>query len=650
MNPPSALPQGSEPGWSELRGASVSRQGSEVLGAWLAFVLPLSVALWNASPAPSWRDDPAALRVLGFAPGLQGIVSTALGQLTLLLPVGSRLLRASLVGGLALGLAGFVVFRITHRMLGASARTPRLNAALSLTGAFGTVSCVAWLEEATVVGGSVVAAALALVAFWVLTASRSPHEGADVRRTLVGGALVALTFLENVWAGASAVVLVVAAGWAHGAQPSRRATLGFAGGFVGVAVLALLPSLLRPLAPSEGARSHAELIGIGPGGNGLREVAASAVEKADRPAVAGAEASRGGDTASAAGPVPEDLLGPLGAPLATHLSELGALFCLAGLFGLVFALASRRHRAAALPWVLPIAVDLAWPRGEALGLAAEARTALHLVALVGIAPLAMLAIQSFAVFAHRLGLFAARPIAVLTVVLTTTSVLAGAEDSTQLLDQKSDHGAQAWTDEVLSSLPSRSLVVVRTEPVAWRLWAATSSGVRPDLVVVPMPLLGRGSVAARLLEVEPELALLVRELSVSGLPSEQALTVLSDARPLFVEVDPEWDHRLLEHMTPGPFLARFAPHALGRSDRREALGKSRVPFVRVLDVARRGIRPDRATLTVLDRGGRDQVELLRALGDKKEAAAMEQQLAEVGEALGVPSQEDTTKLAPVAVR
>jgi hypothetical protein len=212
----------------------------------------------------------------------------------------------------------------------------------------------------------------------------------------------------------------------------------------------------------------------------------------------------------------------------------------------------------------------------------------------------------------------ARYAAALLVVFDFTLVLVTGEDSAYPADRRTQNAAEVWTDEALGNLPPRSLLLVRSEPVAWRLWAArVTRGERPDVVIVPLPLLSRGSVAARLMALEPGLSALIRDVAVSGQPSELSLSTLADQRPLFVELDPTWDKRLVNHLIPRPFWLRFGPHAFGRSDRAAALEKGRRPFQRVLDHAQTSEHRDRATLTMLGARAREQAVALAALGDRE---------------------------------
>jgi hypothetical protein len=158
---------------------------------------------------------------------------------------------------------------------------------------------------------------------------------------------------------------------------------------------------------------------------------------------------------------------------------------------------------------------------------------------------------------------------------------------------------------------------VRSPAIAWRLWAARIvRGARPDVVVVPVPWLARGSVAKRLLEVEPTLSGVIREVSINGRPGELALSTLADARSLYLEIGPDWEARLMDHLRPRPLWLGFAPHALGRSDRSLSLASGRGAFRRVLDAARDERAPDPATLDVLGSRATQQAVALAALGDR----------------------------------
>jgi hypothetical protein len=277
---------------------------------------------------------------------------------------------------------------------------------------------------------------------------------------------------------------------------------------------------------------------------------------------------------------------------------------------------------------LPL-LDLLLPVSPESALANAANAPVELLARAVLMLSAALALHTLALGLAQARLPLASAAQVLLVVFSFTFVLMRTDASAQLTERQAQRAAESWTDEALGSLPGRSLLMVRSEPAAWRLWAASSTrGERPDLTVLPLPLLDRGDTAARLLELEPHLAPLIRELRVTGRPSEFALSSLADARPLYVEFDPRWDHRLLEHLLPRPFWMRFTPHALGRSDRTAALEAGRAPFERVLDRARHPL-PDPATLEMLAACAREQAVMLAAVGDHQSALGLAAALSEL---------------------
>ena len=205
-----------------------------------------------------------------------------------------------------------------------------------------------------------------------------------------------------------------------------------------------------------------------------------------------------------------------------------------------------------------------------------------------------------------------------------TLVFAAIEGSSDVVTDTTGLGADVWTDESLGELPENALLLVRSPTLAWRLWAArVSRGDRPDVVVVPLGLVGVGTVATELVREEPAVAPLIRDMAMTGHPSEYALAGLADARPLYVEFDGTWDKRLLDHLRPTPLWLGFTPHTLGRSDRATALSgdEGRRAFRRVLGAAKREREPggDAATLAVLGERAREQAVVLAALGDRDSA-------------------------------
>jgi hypothetical protein len=471
-----------------------------------------------------------------------------------------------------------MLFLLTRRLLKESATAPRLAPPLALAAALIATLSPAWQLEATIAGGSTLAAGLALAALLL----RPPSTLGDPRYFLGFGALLGATALESHAAGLAVLVALGVHVAVIGQLPSRRSTALLTVGAVTAAAVCAVPMLVRPLAD----RALVDLgYEIGP--------SLTAIDvPAERPGA-----------------------------LALWFDEVGLVSLGLAAFGAGVGLVRRATRPLTAPFVAWVVMDLAFPASRTSLLAPDMLSPLRLLALGALASLAALGVQTLALGLIRARLPFARPVAVLLVVFELLLVLLACEDSAHVADRRSQHAAERWTDEAVSTLPHGSLLLVRSPGIAWRLWAArVARGERPDLVVVPLSLLDRGSVAAKLLELEPTLAPLIRDTSMSGRPSEFALSTLADARPLFVEFDPTWDPRLGDHLLPSPFWFAFAPHAVGRSDREAAFGRKRNAFRRALRVATAPEQRDRATLTVLAGQASEQAVTLAALGDRDTVA------------------------------
>ena len=303
-------------------------------------------------------------------------------------------------------------------------------------------------------------------------------------------------------------------------------------------------------------------------------------------------------------------------PLSIWFEQVGVLSLALAVAGIAWGLFRPRTRRLIAPLSAFVLGDALWPAGESSALVADSLMVLRLLAVAALAIAAALSVQTVAVGLVRARIPLGQPAAVLLVVFNVTLVLVTAEETPKAIATGAS-ATEIWTDEALGRLPRRSLLLVRSPAIAWRLWAArVTRGQRPDVVIVPMSLLAQGSLASRLLELEPALGPVMREIAVNGRPSEYALSALADVRPLFVELDPTWDRRLLDHLRPEPLWLGFAPHALGRSDRRVALNAGRTSFRRILSAARSDGGEDRATLAVLSGRAHQQAVALAAVGDR----------------------------------
>ncbi|HEY5962014.1 MAG TPA: hypothetical protein VIV60_35895, partial [Polyangiaceae bacterium] len=216
--------------------------------------------------------------------------------------------------------------------------------------------------------------------------------------------------------------------------------------------------------------------------------------------------------------------------------------------------------------------------------------------------------------------------ATLVVLSQAVSALARHDEASFADGHYRDIGAEAWTDEAVEGLPAGAVVLVRTRAILERLLAAqVLDGVRPDVLIVPLEHATNPLVVTPLVAAEPTLLPVIRDLTINGRPSENAISALADARPLFTEFDPRWEPRLREHLLVDSFFHRVYSQTLGRSDRALAVTRSQRGLSRLLvdtgaldgnDESAVG-SGDRFTRHIVEARVQEQLTLLLALGDRQ---------------------------------
>ena len=257
------------------------------------------------------------------------------------------------------------------------------------------------------------------------------------------------------------------------------------------------------------------------------------------------------------------------------------------------------------------------------------RIALHLLAIACLMPLALAGLRAISSKILDLGFIGARPIVALFLLMAATGTLASAEDTHQHLQLWNVSTSTRFSRVALLSLPPHSLIIAEKSSLTLKLQSAQRSGLRPDILIVPTFALGNAKEAARLLEAEPALATLVREYSVRGKPTEEALDLLASVRPVAVTPNQHWDRRLLEHLRPRFLIPLFSKHALGRSDRRAAIAELARPVQSLWsDTAKVS---DSATRSVLRETIEDLESCMLAISDRSAAAQLRKLLGESAE-------------------
>lgn len=557
----------------------MTRPGSP-LSAIFAFLGPFVFALSQSITPALFRSDTPLRASLTAEPLLQGGPAAELARLFQALPLGASSGRGTTLSALAAGLSGLFLYRIARALSARQGGTSRIDPWLALGASWATTLSPAWLTESTVLGGAAVGAALSLGLISALLdppeltidslfdkarSQEAPRDETSWLSVALFSALLGTSFAESAWAGA-AVLLVLFFEAPRGLRTQHKLT---AFGLTTLFAALWLSPLWGRSAP---VRTWSLTLGE-----------------------------------------------PFPWSLGRIVEQIGVLFGLAALAGFVLGLG--RARSGLFAVLLVLLFDLCAPltvHSQILSLeTATSRHALHLVALGLWATAAVLGLRQAAEGSQALRLFGASTLRPLVVVLIFTTVFAGAEDARSYQAQVPTEFAQRYTDELLGGLPPRALLLTSSTQLTGRLLTAQAEGERPDVLLVPLEKLGEIVWMRRLLEREPLLDPLIRDLNSAGAPSEHALNVLADARPVFVEADARWDRRLLEHLLPSPFLPRFSPHALGRSDRLAAWN-AELPRIEALTRDIQGeLSLDHATLTLLSTEIAKLEAAIRRAGDGK---------------------------------
>ena len=197
------------------------------------------------------------------------------------------------------------------------------------------------------------------------------------------------------------------------------------------------------------------------------------------------------------------------------------------------------------------------------------------------------------------------------------------EQAGEASDRSLQRGATEWTDAALGDLDPSATLLVRSPIKLFRLYEAQLvEGVRPDVIVVPTRLLGRGSVSADLAATERDIEPLLRSIALTGSSNEFSLSKLSDARPLFVELDQAWDQKETSHLTISGLWLRFAPQPLGAVDRKMSGVASMVALERLLAAVAPDAWPDPGSTRVAEDVVRQQVTFLIRTGDAHTAGLL----------------------------
>jgi hypothetical protein len=518
------------------------------------------------------------LVAVGFGGGVSTVVTQALG----LVPLGPRTFRAALGSAVALAVAARLLYGLVRGALDRDGRAPapRLGAALAAIATLTAALSPTWQREATVGGGAMIAVALSLAALTL--ALRAAEAGP---RTWIGlGALLGATLAESPPAALAiaAMTAAIVASSPRVRMPAVRVRVTAAAFGVGITALLAAPLLLRPQAP----RAWVDL----------------------------------GGTLSAAGLAALDTAGTRTTAVAAWIREVSLASLGIAAFGAGVGLLRPRLRPVLAACLALVLLDTILPARAAGVLSADPLTALRALAVAALALASALGVREVVARVLSARFPMARAAAVLVVVFHLTLVALTSEEAGFATDRSEQLAAEVWADEALGGLSPRSAVLVKSPAIAWRLWAARlTRGERPDVLIIPIPLLDHGRVAAGLIAADRTVEPLLRDFALSGQPSEFSLSHLADARALHVELDPTWSKRLISHLRIDGLWLEYAPQPLGPSDRRQSSAAAAAPMRRVLAAIAGAAVPEAPTAAVVTATLRAHASALNALGEREAA-------------------------------
>ncbi len=511
--------------------------------------------------------DAAVVRAVGV--GTTGIFRTLdaiAAAPCLLLPVGTRALRAGLASAIVAAICAAiavavlrslviavvppVVARVTGTRTDARA-SPRLLGAVAAAAVLTATLGPVWQAEASAPGGAVLGALLVLVAL----ASVS-----DLPR-----AALALGLAASYEPLALASALAVVAPFALDLRPKDRAATVHA---LGAFALGLVPLAL------------------------------------------GLALGRRDPSIALVGP-PTSWIEPHGSVpslLAFAKDEIGLLLLVAAAIGGALAATIPAARRMVISLGLAIAVG-------GVSLVLHAGGASLLVAVLALHLLAGVTLAAVVVAIARAPVPFAQASAALVVVLEMVLPVRSADESLTRREASFPRAASWWSEVAWADAPPAAVLLVSSPAVLRRIAAARAIGeLRGDLVVVPAFDL-RTRLGDRALAAEPKLAPLYRDVALGSPPEELSFAQVAEQRAVLASFDPRWDRALARHLVPTGLVSRFETEPRGVGDRRRALeaftpGKERL--VRV-SVARKDAELAAVTASLL----RARAIAMAATGDRE---------------------------------
>lgn len=129
-----------------------------------------------------------------------------------------------------------------------------------------------------------------------------------------------------------------------------------------------------------------------------------------------------------------------------------------------------------------------------------------------------------------------------------------------------------FDDGLRRSLPLRAVVLVHNPNTMFRFWGGEAEEQnRPDVTMVPLPLLSYPKLVDRLVSEEPELKSLLRNYVLDGELNSAELQSLAALRPVFVEMDTRVAPEMFDILVPEQLYHRVLTADITEADEGQAM-------------------------------------------------------------------------------
>ncbi len=129
-----------------------------------------------------------------------------------------------------------------------------------------------------------------------------------------------------------------------------------------------------------------------------------------------------------------------------------------------------------------------------------------------------------------------------------------------------------FDDGLRRALPARAVVLAHNPSTIFRFWGGEAEELnRPDVTMIPLPLLGYPKLVDRLVSEEPELKSLLGNYILDGQLNAPDLQSLAALRPVLVEMDIRVDAELFDMLVPDQLYHRVLTADITEADEGEAM-------------------------------------------------------------------------------